>query len=74
VLQRFSLTGVFELVLATDGARLSEPVLDELPAWCGELRRWERERAGLARAAEKLHDDVTVLRLARARSALALAA
>ncbi|HTE62196.1 MAG TPA: hypothetical protein VK631_17720, partial [Solirubrobacteraceae bacterium] len=63
-----------ELVLASDGARLSEPVLDELPTWIGGLRRWERERGSLARAAEKAHDDVTVLRLVGGRAALALAA
>jgi hypothetical protein len=74
VIRRFSAGGVSELVLASDGARLSEPVLDELPTWIGGLRRWERERAELRRAAEKLHDDVTVLRLVRGRAALALAA
>jgi hypothetical protein len=74
VMRRFSVEGVSELVLATDGARLSEPVLDELPTWIGDLRRWERERGDLGRAAEKVHDDVTVLRLVRGRAALALAA
>jgi serine/threonine protein phosphatase PrpC len=74
VMRRFSVEGVSELVLATDGARLTEPVLDELPTWIGDLRRWERERADLGRAAEKVHDDVTVLRLVRGRAALALAA
>jgi hypothetical protein len=74
VIQTFSLAGVSELVLASDGARLSRPVLDELPTWIGGLRRWERERAHLGRAAAKVHDDVTVVRLAQARSALALAA
>jgi hypothetical protein len=74
VMRRFSAEGVSELVLATDGARLSEVVLDELPTWIGDLRRWERERAHLGRAAEKVHDDVTVLRLVRGRAALALAA
>jgi hypothetical protein len=63
LLQRFSADGVRELVLATDGARLSQPVLDDLPAWLGELRRWEGQRGDLGRAAEKVHDDVTVLRL-----------
>jgi hypothetical protein len=74
VIRRFGAEGVSELVLASDGARLSEPVLDELPTWIGGLRRWERERTYLRRAAEKLHDDVTVLRLVRGRAALALAA
>jgi hypothetical protein len=74
VIQRFSLEGVSELVLASDGARLSEAVLDELPTWIGALRRWELDRAHLAGAAEKVHDDVTVLRLVRGRAALALAA
>ena len=73
VIARFGLAGVSELVLASDGARLSEPVLDDLPAWLDGLREYERERAGLARAGEKLHDDVTVLRLVRGRVALSLA-
>ncbi|HTE60603.1 MAG TPA: hypothetical protein VK631_09660, partial [Solirubrobacteraceae bacterium] len=72
VIQRFCLDGVSELVLASDGARLSEPVLDELPTWIDGLRRWEREREGLRRAAEKAPDDVTVLRLAGGRAVLAL--
>jgi hypothetical protein len=63
LLQRFSADGVRELVLASDGARLSEPVLDDLPAWLGDLRRWEGQRSDLGRAAEKVHDDVTVLRV-----------
>jgi serine/threonine protein phosphatase PrpC len=74
VIRSFTLEGVSELVLASDGARLSEPVLHELPSWIGGLRRWERARVGLGRAAEKVHDDVTVLRLVRGRAALALAA
>jgi hypothetical protein len=63
VLQRYAADGVLELVLASDGARLSEPVLDDLPAWIGGLRDWEARRSELGRAAEKVHDDVTVLRL-----------
>jgi hypothetical protein len=63
VLQRFSADGVLELVLASDGARLSEDVLDDLPAWLEQLRGWEARRSHLGRAAEKRHDDVTVLRL-----------
>jgi hypothetical protein len=74
VLRGFSLAGVSELVLASDGARLSERVLEDLPGWIGGLRGFERERAHLARAGEKLHDDVTVLRLVRGRAALTLAA
>src|SRR4051794_40289991 len=74
VIRRFTLDGVDELVLASDGARLSEPVPGELPTWIGDLRRWERERAHLGRAAEKVHDDVTVLRLVRGRAAMAVAA
>jgi hypothetical protein len=73
LIRGFGLAGVCELVLASDGARLSETVLEDLPGWLGGLRGWERERAGLARAGEKLHDDVTVLRLARGRAALSLA-
>jgi hypothetical protein len=74
VLRRFSLNAIDELVLASDGARLSAPVLGDLAGWIGDLRRWERERANLGRAAEKVHDDVTVLRLVRGRAAMALAA
>ena len=74
LIRRFSLEGVYELVLASDGARLTELVLDDLPKWLEGLRRWERERAGLGRAAEKVHDDVTVVRLTRGRAVLALAA
>jgi hypothetical protein len=66
VLERFTADGVLELVLASDGARLSEPLLDDLPSWLGGLRRWEADRGHLGRAAEKVHDDVTVLRLRRA--------
>jgi hypothetical protein len=73
VIQRFSVAGVSELVLASDGARLSEPVLDDLASWIDGLRRWERERAGAGRAGGKVHDDVTVLRLVRGRAALSLA-
>jgi serine/threonine protein phosphatase PrpC len=68
VLQRFSADGVSELVLASDGARLSQPALDDLPGWLGGLRDWERQRAELGLAAEKVHDDVTVLHLRRARA------
>jgi len=74
VLRRFRLHAVSELVLASDGARLSEPVLDDLPEWIGGLRGWERERTELRPGAQKVHDDVTVLRLVRARAAHALAA
>jgi hypothetical protein len=73
-IRTFTLEGVNELVLASDGARLSERRLDDLPGWIGGLREWERERAGQRRAAEKIHDDVTVVRLTRGRAALALAA
>ena len=74
VIQAFRADGVTELVLASDGARLSAGVLDDLPDWIAGLRRWERERAGQVRAGEKVHDDVTVVRLTRGRAALALAA
>jgi hypothetical protein len=63
VLQRFAADGVLELVLASDGARLSEAALDDVPSWLGGLRDWEARRSELGRAAEKVHDDVTVLRL-----------
>jgi hypothetical protein len=65
VLQHFSADGVQELVLSSDGARLSEPVLADLPSWLGELRDWEARRADRGRAGEKLRDDVTVLRMRR---------
>jgi hypothetical protein len=74
VLGTFSLRGVSELILASDGARLSERALDDLPSWIASLRGWERERGGGGRAGEKVHDDVTVVRLTRGRGALALAA
>jgi serine/threonine protein phosphatase PrpC len=73
VIQRFSVAGVTELVLASDGARLSEPALGELGRWIDGLRRWERQRAGAGRAGGKVHDDVTVIRLVRGRAALSLA-
>jgi hypothetical protein len=71
VVRRFRLAGVLELVLASDGARLSEPALDDLPAWLDGLRAWERRSTLPGR---KRHDDVTVIRLARGRMAHALAA
>jgi serine/threonine protein phosphatase PrpC len=74
VLRRFTMEGASELVLASDGARLSEPMLDDLPSWVGGLRRWERERAHLGVAAGKVHDDVAVLRLRRLSTAAALPA
>jgi hypothetical protein len=73
VIRRFSLAGVSELVLASDGARLTAGVLDELPEWIDGLRDWERRRVARRRAAEKVHDDVTVVRLSRLRPALTLA-
>lgn len=66
VITSFTLSDVRELVLASDGARLREDLLDELPEWLAGLRRWERRRAASCRAAEKLHDDVTVIRLVAA--------
>jgi hypothetical protein len=66
VLHAFSLRGVTELVLASDGARLSKRALDDLGGWLVGLREWERRRTQLCRAAEKAHDDVTVVRLTRA--------
>ena len=62
-IQTFRLERVSELVLASDGARLSDGMLDELPSWIDGLRQWERGRVEHARAAEKVHDDVTVVRL-----------
>ena len=72
--RRFSLAGVQELVLASDGARLADHALDDLPGWLDGLRNWERERPGLGLASEKRHDDVTVIRISRARLAQMLAA
>jgi hypothetical protein len=67
VIRPFSVRGVTELVLASDGARLSERALDDLAGWLAGLREWERRRTHLGRAGEKVHDDVTVVRLTRAR-------
>jgi hypothetical protein len=72
VLRTFSLSGVTELVLASDGARLRERVLGDLADWLAGLRTWERRRRHLWRAAEKAHDDVTVVRLTRAASPVTL--
>jgi hypothetical protein len=74
VLRRFTLDGASELVVASDGARLSERMLalDHLPSWLQGLRDWERQRAHFAAAAGKVHDDVAVLRLVRLPSAMAL--
>ncbi len=69
-LQRFTVHGVRELVLASDGARLSEDLLEDLPGWLGSLRGWERGRSQLRLAAGKVHDDVSVLRLLPAPIAL----
>ena len=74
VLRRFTLGGASELVLSSDGARLSEPMLDDIPAWLRGLRGWEHRRAHLGVAAGKVHDDVAVLRLVRLPSAVALPA
>jgi hypothetical protein len=73
VIRTFSLGGVSELILASDGARLTERVLEDIPGWLGRLRGWERQWAPRRRAAEKVHDDVTVVRLTRAREPVALA-
>ena len=65
--------GARELVLASDGARLSEALLEDLPGWLGDLRGWERGRSQLRLAAGKVHDDVSVLRLLPAPIALPVA-
>ena len=72
-LQHFTVHGARELVLASDGARLSEAALDDLPGWLGGLRDWERGRSQLRLAAGKVHDDVSVLRLLPAPIALPVA-
>jgi hypothetical protein len=76
VIRAFSLSGVTEIVLASDGARLDERRLADLAGWLRSLREWERLRKHLRHAAEKVHDDVTVVRLTRARepATLSLAA
>ena len=51
-----------ELVLASDGARLNDERVNDLEGWLGTLRTWERA-ARTSYAAEKRHDDVTVLRV-----------
>jgi serine/threonine protein phosphatase PrpC len=72
-LQSYTVHGARELVLASDGARLSEEVLEDLPEWLGGLRGWERSRSQLRVAAGKVHDDVSVLRLLPAPIALPFA-
>ena len=72
-LERYTVHGARELVLASDGARLSEAVLEDLPGWLGGLRGWERSRSQLRLAAGKVHDDVSVLRLLPAPIALPVA-
>jgi serine/threonine protein phosphatase PrpC len=67
VIKKFTFRDAHELVLASDGARLREDVLDELTAWLAGLRRWERRSAATRRAAEKVHDDVTVIRMISGR-------
>ncbi|MDA0165665.1 hypothetical protein OM076_35690 [Solirubrobacter ginsenosidimutans] len=67
VIRKFTFHDAHELVLASDGARLREDVLGELSAWLAGLRRWERRRAATRRAAEKVHDDVTVIRMISGR-------
>jgi hypothetical protein len=74
VVRRYAMDGASELVLASDGARLSEPLLDDIPSWLDGLRGWERRRAHLGTAAGKVHDDVSVLRLVRVPAAVDLAA
>ena len=73
-IRTFVVGNASELVLASDGARLTEQALDDLPDWLAGLRSWERTRAGSGHAGEKVHDDVTVVRVTRLRPALALAA
>jgi hypothetical protein len=71
--RRFTASDVTELVLASDGARLSERVLVSLDGWLQGLRAWEARRGAIA--GEKVHDDVTVLRVSRrAAASLGLAA
>ena len=72
-MRSFSLSGVTELVLASDGARLHERLLGDLAGWLAGLREWEQRRTHLWRAGEKVHDDVTVVRLTREREAATLA-
>src|SRR5262245_60483924 len=67
VINKFRFRDAHELVLASDGARLREELLEELPAWLACLRGWERGRASERRSAEKVHDDVTVIRLISGR-------
>lgn len=55
-----------ELVLASEGARLSEGRVSHLSDWLAELRDWERD-AQKAYAAERRHRDVAVIRVNRAR-------
>jgi hypothetical protein len=53
-----------ELVIATDGARLTKERIEDLDSWLSHIREWE----ALARksyAVEKRHDDISVIRLMR---------
>ena len=53
-----------EVVLATDGARLTADRLHDVDRWLQELRRWERNMRPPA-AGAKVHDDVVVVRVRR---------
>ena len=67
--QRATANGINEIVLASDGARLNAQRMDDLDGWMDGLRSWEEvEMTGLA--AEKRHDDVTVIHLFRAAPSL----
>lgn len=67
-LERVDLREWTVLLLATDGARLTRERIDRLEDWLAGLREWEatspNEEGILAR---KRHDDVSVLRIERAR-------
>ena len=51
-----------ELILATDGARLTKERAAEVEKWLSGLRAWEKENSD-TRAARKVHDDFTVIRV-----------
>ncbi|HSD75974.1 MAG TPA: hypothetical protein VLA98_01170 [Solirubrobacteraceae bacterium] len=63
LLQSAAIASCSSLVLATDGARLSEAALDALPAWLERIGEHQRRRP--ASAWEGGADDVAVLRARR---------
>lgn len=59
-------SGWDELVLASDGARLDPHRVRDLEQWLADLREWEKTGGDGTVEPWKPHDDVTVVRVARA--------